>query len=237
MPSAIPRRLAEVPGRSRASVLQVLMRHRRRFSQIHPAVVNRRRAGGWAGVLHKEYRPTGRGVHVMLEMRVRHIGYRPGAVELSGKAELALDDVPDLREVMPMQRERRARRVFEKSRIGFRRAFGSRVKEEFGDVAKSPHLPFHLLGVLEFGRVMRAARTHVAFSCFQPTDVDFMQEPSMVTPVTRNAPMPSLSRTGRSSAALTACDGTSRSQPPERRFRDRYRRARSPDCRRLPCTA
>src|SRR5215467_10441451 len=99
MPSAIPRRLAEVPGRSRASVLQVLLRHRRRFFQVHATVIDRRRAGGWAGVLHKEDRPTGRGVHVMLEMRVGHIGYRAGAEELSAKREFALDDVPDLREV------------------------------------------------------------------------------------------------------------------------------------------
>jgi hypothetical protein len=40
------------------------------------------------------------------------------------------------------------------------------VKQEFGDIAKSPHLPFHVLGMLELGRVMRAARTHVAFSLF-----------------------------------------------------------------------
>src|SRR5215831_19098303 len=108
MPSAIPRGLAEVSGRSRASVLQVLLRARRHFFQIHPAVVNRRCAGRRTGVLHKEYRPTGSRVHFMLEMRVRHIGYRSGAVELSGKAELALDEVPNLREVVPMQRERRA---------------------------------------------------------------------------------------------------------------------------------
>jgi hypothetical protein len=38
------------------------------------------------------------------------------------------------------------------------------VKQESGDIAKSPHLPFHVLGVLEFGWVMYAARTHVAFS-------------------------------------------------------------------------
>jgi hypothetical protein len=100
-------------------------------------------------------------------MRVGHIGDRAGAIKLSGKSELALDDVPDLREIVPVQRERRTRRIFEKSRIRLSRAFRSRVKEEFGDIAKSPHLPFHVLGVLEFGRVMRAARTHVAFSCFR----------------------------------------------------------------------
>src|SRR6201998_3308306 len=102
MPSAIPRRLAALLGRSRASVLQVLLRKRWRLFQVHAAVVDRRRAGGWAGVLHKEYRPTGRRVHFMLEMRVGHIGDRVGAVELSGKRELALDDVPNLREVVPV---------------------------------------------------------------------------------------------------------------------------------------
>jgi len=50
----------------------------------------------------------------------RPADYRAGAVELSGKGEFAFDDVPNLREVVPVQRKGRARRVFEKSRIGLR---------------------------------------------------------------------------------------------------------------------
>src|SRR5215510_14554038 len=165
MPSAIPRRLAAPLDRSHESVLQVLLRKRWRLFKVHAAVIDRRGAGGWAGVLHKEYRPAGRRVHFVLEMRVGHIGYRTGAVELSGKGEFALDDVPDLREVMPVQRKGSARRVFEKSRIGLRRTFRSRVKGEFGDIAKSSHIPFHVGGVFELGRVMRITHTHAAFSC------------------------------------------------------------------------
>jgi len=33
-------------------------------------------------------------------------------------------------------------------------------------VSKSPHLPFHVSGVLELGRVMRAALARIASSCF-----------------------------------------------------------------------
>src|SRR6267142_94931 len=87
MPSAIPRRLAALLGRSRASVLQVLLRKRWRLFQVHAAGVDRRRAGRRTGVLHEEDGPAGRGVHFMLEMRVGHIGYRAGAVELSRKTE------------------------------------------------------------------------------------------------------------------------------------------------------
>src|SRR5215472_10825091 len=131
MPSAIPRHLVAFPGRSRASVLQVLLRKRWCLFQVHAAVIDRRRTGGWAGVLHKEYRPTGRRMHFVLEMRVGHIGDRAGAVELSGKGEFALDDVPNLREVVPVQRKGSARRVFEKSRTGLRRTFWPRVKQKF----------------------------------------------------------------------------------------------------------
>src|SRR5262249_40439788 len=155
------RRLAALLGRSLASVLQILLRERR-FFQIHPAVVNRWRAGRWTGVLHEEDRPAGRRVHFMFEMGVGQISYCAGPAELSGKSEFALDNVPDLREIVPVQRKGRARGVFEKSRIRLCRTFRSRVKEEFGDIAKSPHFPFHLLGMLELGRVMPAARTHVA---------------------------------------------------------------------------
>src|SRR5882762_6660637 len=116
MPSAIPRRLAAVLGRSRASVLQVLLRKRWRLFQVHAAVIDRRLAGDRTLVLHEEDGPAGRRVHFMLEVRAGHIGYRARAVALSGKSELALYDVPDLREIVPVRRKGRARRVFEKSR-------------------------------------------------------------------------------------------------------------------------
>src|SRR3954453_12987047 len=116
MPSAIPRRLLGSPSLA-LSVLQVLLRERRRLLQVHPAVIDRRRAGRRTLVLHEKDGPTGCRVHLMLEMGVGHIGYRAGAVELSAKTEFALDDVPDLREIVPVQLKGRARRVFEKSRI------------------------------------------------------------------------------------------------------------------------
>src|SRR5262249_5146632 len=59
-----------------------------------------------------------------------------------------------------------ARRVFEKSRIGLGWALRARVKQEFGDVAKSSHFPLHVGSMLEFGRMMRAALAHIAFSYF-----------------------------------------------------------------------
>src|ERR1700745_200938 len=98
MPSAIPRRLAAVLGRAHASVLQVLLRQRRRLFQVHAAVIDRWRAGGRPRILHEEGGPAGRCVHFMLEMRIGHVGYRAGTVELSGKRELALEDGTDLRE-------------------------------------------------------------------------------------------------------------------------------------------
>jgi hypothetical protein len=80
-------------GRSRASVLQILLRKRRRLFQVHAAVIDRRRTGGRTRVLHEENGPAGRRRHFMLEVQVRHIGNRARAVELSGKREFALDDV------------------------------------------------------------------------------------------------------------------------------------------------
>ena len=45
-------------------------------------------------------------------------------------------------------------------------------------LASAAHSLVMMTPIFEFGRIMRAARTHVAFSCLQPTDVDFIQEPS-----------------------------------------------------------
>src|SRR4051794_953419 len=56
------------------SVLQILLRERRRLLQVHPAVIDRRRAGRRTLVLHEEDGPAGRRAHFMLEMRVGHIG-------------------------------------------------------------------------------------------------------------------------------------------------------------------
>src|SRR6516225_2743532 len=237
MPSAIPRRLAAVLGRAHASVLQILLRQRRRLFQVHAAVIDRWRTGGRTRILHEEDGPAGCRVHFMLEMRVGHIGYGAGTVELSGKRELALDDVPDLSEVVPVRRKLRARRVFQKSRIRLRRAFRARVKPEFGDIAKSSHFPFQVGGVLELGWVMRSALTHVAFSrfCTRPR-VERAGSPRRCTSVMRSASCPNQFRMGRSSAAPTACGGTSMCHPPARKSRDRYRRATPPDSRRPACT-
>ena len=48
----------------------------------------------------------------------------------------------------------------EKSGIGFRRTLRSRVEQEFGDISKASHFPFHVGGVLELRRVMCGRRTH-----------------------------------------------------------------------------
>src|ERR1041385_4348557 len=105
MPFAIPRRLRALLYRSRASVLQVVLCKRWRLVQVHAAVIDRRRTGRWTRVLDEEDGPARCRVHFMLEMRVGHIGDRARTVELSGKTEFAVDNVPDLREIVPVQRK------------------------------------------------------------------------------------------------------------------------------------
>src|SRR5216683_7631738 len=99
MPSAIPRRLAAVLSHARRSALQILLCQRRRLFQVHAAVIDCRRTGGRARIFHKgagylhkeagyctkEIVPGGRGEHLMLEMRVGHVGNRARAAELSTK--------------------------------------------------------------------------------------------------------------------------------------------------------
>src|ERR1700722_19112564 len=112
MPSANPRRLVAYFRRSRVLVLEVLLRERRRLLQIHATIIARGCTGDWSRVLHEENGPALFRAHFMLEMRVGHIGDGAGTIELSGKTEFALDDVPDLGEIVPVQREGCARRVF-----------------------------------------------------------------------------------------------------------------------------
>src|SRR4029450_1653993 len=68
--------------------------------------------------------------------------------------EFTLDDVPDLREVVLVQREAGARFVAQEADIGHGRSLGRGMEQELGDVPEAAHLPFHLVGMPEFGGVV-----------------------------------------------------------------------------------
>src|SRR5215218_8368895 len=90
----------------------------------------------------------------MLDVRVFHVddGARP--VFHPAHLELAFDDVPDLREVVLVQREAGARLVAQEADVRRRRPPGRRMEQELGDVPEAADLPLHLVGMLELRGVM-----------------------------------------------------------------------------------
>src|ERR1700704_5694501 len=136
------------------SMLEVDLLRGRRCLETHPPLVNRPPARGRAGILDEQDGAAGLGPHLVLEMRVFHVDERAGAVLPLAHLEFAVDDVPDLREVMLMERESRAGLVAQEAGIGHGRALRRWVEEELGDVPEATHLPLHLAGVPELRRVV-----------------------------------------------------------------------------------
>src|SRR5229473_6337308 len=136
------------------SMLEVdLLRCRRRL-EVHPSLVDRPPARGRAGILDEQDGAAGLGPHLVLEMRVFHVDERAGAVLLLTHLELAVDDVPDLREVVLVEGKPRAGLVAQEAGIGHGRALRRRVEEELRDVPEPAHLPLHLAGMPELRRVV-----------------------------------------------------------------------------------
>ena len=68
-------------------------------------------------------------VHLVLEMRVFHIDHVAGLEGPVAEAAFALGHIPELREIVPVQREARARLVGDEARIGRVRGAGRRARD------------------------------------------------------------------------------------------------------------
>src|SRR3984893_12829403 len=136
------------------SMLEVDLLRRRRCLEVHPPLVDWPAAGGRAGILDEQDGAAGLGPHLVLEMRVFHVDERAGAVLPLAHLELAVDDVPDLREVVLVEGKPRAGLIAQEAGIGHGRALRRRGEEALGDVPEPAHLPFHLAGMPELRRVV-----------------------------------------------------------------------------------
>src|SRR5205085_7563913 len=91
------------------------------------------------------------------EMRVGMKEHRARTAELAGNAELAFQDVPDLREIVAMPGVVRARREAQEAGIGLGRARRAWVKQHLAGLAgPADRLPFHLVDVADQRRLVRS---------------------------------------------------------------------------------
>src|SRR5580704_4020701 len=136
------------------SMLEVDLLRRRCCLEVHPPLVDRPPARGRAGILDEQDGAAGLGPHLVLEMRVFHVDQRARTVFPLAHLELAVDDVPDLREVVLVEGKPRAGFVAQEAGIGHGRALRRRMEEELGDVVEAADLPVHLAGMPELRRVV-----------------------------------------------------------------------------------
>src|SRR5262245_1362645 len=100
--------------------------------EVHAPVVDRTRAGGRAGILHEQDGATRIGAHLVLVVWVFHVDERAGAVCLRAHPELAVDDVPDLREIMLVKGKPGTGLVAQEADVRRGRAVRRRVEQELG---------------------------------------------------------------------------------------------------------
>src|SRR5262245_49064316 len=90
-------------------------------------------------------------------MRVGHVNERSGPIRPTAAAELALEDVPHLCEVVSVKGKARPGLVPQKADIGLCRTIYSRMKEKLGLVVEPAHLPFHVINMLELRGMVPAS--------------------------------------------------------------------------------
>jgi len=93
------------------------------------------------------------------------------------------------------------------------------------------------LGRIGGSEAARAVRRIIVGRIVQGPGLSSAKRQSSRAPVTRNASWPSRSRTGRSSAAPSACGGTAKFHPSRRKSHNRHRRATPPGFRPPACKA
>src|SRR5215203_4054097 len=92
------------------------------FFQVESIVVDRPATGAWTWVLDDEDFSTGLGVELVLVVRIGMEDHASRAALVLTNLECAFEHVPDLREVVVVQRMVRARLELKNSGVGLSRA-------------------------------------------------------------------------------------------------------------------
>src|SRR5438477_6670924 len=130
--------LPRPPGRIRArrrSELEILLGDGLARRHVEAAVVDRAASGYRSLVLHEEHEPAGRRRQRRFPVRVRIEQHRARAVRALTDLELAFKDVPDLREVVLVQRMVRAGLIAHEPGIGLCRTLGPWMEEHLAPLA------------------------------------------------------------------------------------------------------
>src|SRR3954471_7597842 len=158
---AAPRSVLFAIARRRRSALEVFLADRLPRVHVEAPVVNRALAGGGPLVLDEEHEPAGLGDEGRLEMRVGVIEHRTGAIFRVADGESALEDVPDLREVVLVEWMMRAGLVAHEPRVRLRRRIAAGMEQHLAPLPGPPQrLPLAVVDVDRGERLVRQGLAH-----------------------------------------------------------------------------
>src|SRR4029450_9601375 len=148
---------------SRRSALEVLLGNGLARRYVEAAVVDRAAPGRRPLVLNEKHEPAGRRRQRRLPVRVRVEEHRARAVRTLADLELAFQDVPDLREVVLVQRMVRAGLIAHEAGIGLGRALGTGMEEHLAPLPwPAQRLPRPVVDVDGFHWLMIGCRGSMA---------------------------------------------------------------------------
>src|SRR5258708_4621425 len=123
--------------------------------EVQAAGIDRRRASGRTGILKEDDLAAGLRLHFVFEMRIRHECKGARLVDCVAELEFTFQNVPDLGEVVFVERKACARFVLKDPGVRLGRPPGVWMKQEFSLVFEPTYFPFHVVYVPVFWSKMR----------------------------------------------------------------------------------
>src|SRR5262249_34450421 len=149
---------------------------------------NRTRTRRRTRILEEDNRAPALRRHREFEVRVWHVNECSRAVGCAAAAEFALEDVPDLREVVSVEGKTCSRLVAQKAGVRLGRTIWIGMKKKLRPVLESAHLPFHVINMLELGSMVPSAfylrHEQVLLGCLEPDNI-FFSDPNKANNVER----------------------------------------------------
>src|SRR3989454_9792009 len=140
---------------------QVLLRQGLAVLHVEAPIVDRALARLRPRVLHEEHEAARLGGEILFVVRRRMVDHGARTAGALADLERPCEDVPDLREIVPMARMKGAGLVTDEPRVWLARPPGPRVEDHLAVLAgKAQRLPGHVVDVAVLGAVVCGCLAH-----------------------------------------------------------------------------
>src|SRR5262249_7987891 len=135
--------------------VNTLCGHRLPLLHIEAIVVDRPSTRGWAWVLDDQDLSPSLGMELLFIVRIGMEDHGARPVLVAADPKCALEDIPDLREIVVVQRMMRPRLKAQNARVRLGRPLGTRMEEHLARLSgPANHFPCQLVAMTRFHRLM-----------------------------------------------------------------------------------